>query len=620
MNRWYFFVVHSAIALVAVLIIGFAVPPAYHAIRMMKVDGILEDAKSAAREEDWATARNNARSVLLARPGDFEAFRLWCRALSEIGEPRAYIVTADLFMHPSATREDRLFALGVLARQGPEAVALSAYASLEEAMREEPAALAAISPLLVRRGEVSLVEKVLREAPSADPAIRLELLRALCSIPTSERIEEARSLFAGLIKSDDSEPALEALLILGDTPSGLAKGAPLPPLAPWVQSQSRATTLHHLLALHPAIDEAAGAKDAIIQKAIDRFLGVDPGSLGTWLIRHERSALAADLLAESAVYSPTAFIARLHALLREKRSEDVVELLAAPPDACDLVDLELAKVAAARMTGDPIAEGNAWSRALNNAAYDQSRNRFLEIGRYAESVGNRDVIDDSWVAAIRIGWGPIPLYQDLRPLFVSLGTRGRSEDLLAICRTLLRFEPWNAELINNYNYLALLHDVIIPAEAVKAVESIIAANPDVVEFRSSLALALLMADQPQKALEQIAVLRQSKRVPPLMIQALEGTARVLVGETEVGTATLAGINWRAFMRAESFAFRRLLTRDEVKDLPVLLLPQIEAAEDPEQTPAWKRAVERLEKARATDVLPALPKPIVPSMEPAEPSE
>lgn len=605
------------VAVIAALLVGFGGPPAYRAIRKLQIDRNLEAAKAAARIEDWGTARNKARSVLLARPGDFEAYRVWYQALSHMNEPRTYMVAANLFMHPRATREDRLSALGVLARQGPEAVALSAYASLDESMRQEPAALAALAPLLVRRGQATLVEKTLRETSSADPAVRLELLRALCSVPTAERIEEARVLFAGLIESGASEIALEALLILGDTPGGLAKGPPLPALPEWVQAQPKATTLHHLIALHPAIDEAAGATDAIFQRAIDRFLGIDPGTLGTWLIRHEKSALAADLLAEPAKSSPTAFIARLHALLREKRTSEIAELLAEPPAACDLVDLELAKAAAARMMGDPAAETNAWIQALNNAAFDQSRNRFLEIGKYASTVGTRDIIDDSWVAAIRIGWGPIPLYRDLQPVFASLASKSRSEDLLAVCRTLLRFESRNPELINNYHYLALLHEVVAPATAAKALENLIAANPEAAEFRSALALAHLMAGEPQKALDQIPALKQSKRVSPLMIRALEGTARILAGETEAGSALLAGINWRSFMRAESLAFRHLLTRLEVQNLPLPPMEQIPPPPDPENAPAWKRAVERLEKERAKDVLPALPVPRIPGTEAAE---
>lgn len=600
------------------LIVGLGTPPAYRAFRNYHINRNLEAAKAAARLEDWGEARNKARSVLLARPGDFDAYRIWHKALAHMNEPRTYMVSAHLFMDPRATRQDRLYALGVLARQGPEAVALGAFASMDESMRGEPSVLAALAPLFIRRGETSLVEKTLRETPAAetDPAIRLELLRSLCAVPTAERVEEARGIFASLIATNASEPALEALLILAETPGGLAKGEPLPPLPEWVQAQPKATTLHHLNALHPEIDEAGDASGPVFQQAIDRFLDVDAGTLGTWLIRHNHSRRAADLLEEAAKTSPSAYIARLHALLREKRADEVTALLDTPPDSCDLVDLWLAKAAAARMQDDGAGETNAWLNALNNAAFDQSRNRFLEIGQYASTLGASGVIDDSWVAGIRIGWGPIPLYRDLRQVFASLSAKSRSQDLLAMFRTLLRFEPMNAELLNNYHYLALLHEVESPADAAKALENLIAANPDQPEFLSALAFAHLMADQPDQALALLPELKRSKRVAPMMIQALEGTARVLAGEPEVGRPLLDPVNWRLFMRAEALAFRNLLTRREIRDLPLPPMELLAPPPDPAETPAWRRAVERLEKQRANDVLPELPMPHIPGTKPA----
>lgn len=477
-------------------------------------------------------------------------------------------------------------------------------------MQQEPAALAAMSPLLTRRGETAMVEKVLRQSSviNTDPTLRLELLRALCGTPTSERVAEARQIFAGLVADDASEPALEALLILGETPGGLAKGSPLPPLPVWVQAQPKATTTHHLYALHPAIDEAGDAADDLYQIAIDRFIELDPGVLGSWLTRHGKSARAADLLTEAAKTSPTAYIARLNALLREKRTADIKSLLNEPPEACDLVDLELAKAAAARMMGDPAAETNAWNRAMQNAAFDDSRNRFLEINRYATLADAQSVIIDSWVAAIRIGWGPIPLYSDLQPVFASLASLGRSEDLLAISRTLLRFEPWNAELSNNYQYLALIHEVTPPAVSAATMEEFVEKHPDQPEFRSALALAWLLADESEKALAQIPLLKQSNLVSPLMIRALEGTALVLSGQTDSGRTLLEGIDWGAFMPAESLAFRRILTRLELKDLPLPEMNQLPPVEDPDMVPAWRRAIERMEKDRATDTLPAFTKP------------
>lgn len=221
------------------------------------------------------------------------------------------------------------------------------------------------------------------------------------------------------------------------------------------------------------------------------------------------------------------------------------------------------------------------------------------------------MVDDAWVAAIRIGWGRIPLYRDLTRLFGSLAVKGRSEDLLAIYRTLLRFEPQNAQLINNYYYLAVLHEVVAPAAAAKAIEHLIEANPDATEFRSALAMAYLLADRPQDALRQLPTLRTCKRVSPMMCDAIEGAALLLSEKTAEGTALLSRVDWKAFLRCEGSAFRRMLVRLELKNLPLPVMETAEAAPDPESIPEWRKAVERLEKERAKDILPALPAPKVP---------
>jgi hypothetical protein len=594
-------------------VIGLGAKPTYLWVRTQLINRNLEAAKVAARVEDWGTARNRARSVLIARPYDFEAYRIWFQALAHMGEPRTYLVAAGLFADSRATQEDRLDALKVLALQAPQAIAFSAYASLPKEMQEEPAALAAIAPLLIQRGATAYVEKILRNSTplSTDPAIRLELLRSLCCHPTADRVAEARAIFAELIAANASEPALEGLQILGETPGGLAPGPPLPPLPEWVKGQPKATTLHHLLALHPAIEASPAAAETVFQQAIIRFLDVDPGTVGTWLIRFNQSARAAELLAEPAKTSPTAYIAYLHALLKEQRKAEIAATLAAPPPGYDLVDLELAKVAAARLQNDPAAETIAWNRALDGAAFDLSKNRFLELAKFADLPGAPKLVADFWVAAVRLGWGQIPMYADLKRIFASLASQGRSEDLLAMYAVLLRFEPHNPELLNNYYYLSLLHGVVRPASVVKALEDITANYPENTDFLPALAMAHLMANRPADALRLIPVMKQSKLVSPTACRALEGAALLLTDEFEAGHALFEGVNWAVFMRCESLAFRKLLNTQKFANLPLPELKELAAAPDVENLPAWRKAIEQHEKDRQRDVLPALPAPKIP---------
>jgi len=597
----------------------FGVRPAYEKFRQSQINRNLEEARIARRLEDWGVARDRARSVLIARPGDFDALRIWFMALAEMGEPRTYMVAIQVFVDPRATWQDRLDSLEVMVRQAPRAVVLGAFGSLTEEQRQLTEVRAIIAPLLVERGEAVMAEKMLRAAPGleSDVDARLELLRVLCGVPTVERVAEAREIFAALVAEGASKAALEALIILGETPGGLAAGSPLPDLKEWLAGQPSATTLHHLLALHPRIDEAGDAVDPIFEGAITRFIEVDPGPLGMWLLRHDQTERVAKLMEEPALSSGAAFIPYLQALLRQKDTIRIAAALGNPPPTVDLVDFQLAKAVAARIQQDPSAEIQAWNESLRLAAFDTSRNRFIEIGRYAEIIGAANVIEDSWVAAVLMGWGKIPLYRDLIQVFGSLAAKGRSRDLLSMYRTLLRFEPQNPELLNNYHYLALLHGVVSPALAVTSLTSLVDAHPDKPDFLSALAMAHLMNDQPELALERLEGLVLARRVAPQMRAAIEGTALILSGQTDAGRSKLSEVDWRLFLRVEALAFRNLLSALAIKDLPLPEMSQLEAAEDPDQVPAWRAAVERLERERANDTLPALPPLKIPSVEDLE---
>jgi hypothetical protein len=603
------------LVLAAALLLGGK--PAYQWARNRQTNRNLEAAKAAARVEDWGAARDLARSVLIARPGDFEAYRIWFRALAKLGEPRTYLVASSLFLDRRATREDKVEVLRVMAEQAPQAVAFGLFASLGKRQQEDTAIRVAVVPLLLHRGEFGMVEKLLREAPdlATQPAARLELLRVLCARPAAPRVAEAREIFAKLLGEGASKEALEGLLILAGVPGGLAPGEPFSKLVPWVEIQPTATTRHRLFAQDPLLAAAPNSADMLVKKSVDRFIKTDPAAVGDWLVGHGKAGVAAEALADAATTDPAAFLARIRALLREKRSAEIAAAFQAPPQSVDIVDLELAKAAAAHIEGDASAEAKAWNQAMANAAFDQSRNRFLEIVKYATVTNATGVMVDAWVAAVRVGWGRLPLYRDLTPVFASLAREGRSEDMLAMYRVLARLEAGNAELANNAIYLALLHDVTPPATAIKELQALIAANPQSPEFLSALAMAHLLAGDPAAALLLLPQLDQTQRISPAMKQALRGTALVLSGDSGQGGPLLQAIHWRDFLPCEALAFRRMLTKVAIKDLP-LPEPQVAApAVDPDAVPAWRKAVERLEKERASDVLPALPTPKIPGSEP-----
>ena len=597
----------SILALVfgVVVALGFAGKLAYRAYRAYRIDQNLEAAKTAARQEDWESARDKALSVLLVRRTDLDAYRIWVRAIGKLGGNRAFIAAAEFFSDARATREDRLETLQTLALQAPQALALHAFSSLPEPLRNQAAFRAAITPLLVQRGESAAAEKRLREVrrPDDAPNVRLELLRTLCHRPDVWRMAEARRIFADLIAAKADEQALAALLLLGDIPRALAPGLALPDLPTWLKGQPKATAIHHLTAMTPELKARPASAERIYGAAIDRFLATDPAVLGTWLARHNQADKAAAILEGPAKTRADACLARLHILLRLRRDAEAEEALAAAPASVDLVDIEIARAMLAWLRAKPLIAEAALTRAMNRAALDTKRNRFIEIALVAQQHGAKASTLDAWVAAIRLGWGQLPLYRDLQLVIGALAANNRSEDLLAICRTLLRFEPRQPDLLNNYNYLALLHGVISPDGVTTAQFRLTKEFPARPEFNSTLMLAEMLAGHPADALARLPQLRDCKAVEPMTKTALEGCARVMMGETDAGVTLLRHVDWTRFMRQECCVFHDMLVKLKVEAiaLPEITREPLEAA--PDEIPAWRKAVERLEKDRATDVLP-----------------
>jgi len=209
-----------------------------------------------------------------------------------------------------------------------------------------------------------------------------------------------------------------------------------------------------------------------------------------------------------------------------------------------------------------------------------------------------------------LGWGPLPLYRNLLPVFASLSAQGRSRDLLDISQVLLRFEPRNPELLANFYYLALIHGTLPPPQVTNDLMQL-PGQRERPESQSTLMLAAMMDGRPADALARLPQVRAGTGVSAPMQAALEGTARLLAGETAAGKALLADVAWNSLMRQERCVFTDLLVKAKIADiaLPELGGPQVGA--ESEQAPAWRKAVARRSQDRAGETLPALPAPRVP---------
>ena len=593
------------IGIIAVLVLAavLSVKPAYRAYRNYRTDENFRAAQAAAASGDWLTARDRARSVLLVRRGDMPTVRIWFKAMKELKDPYAIDGAFAMFLNQQSQIKDKYQALDFMADEAPQAVFLVAMNCLKENERKHPEAVAPLMRFFTRRSQPLFAVGLYREAGGEqhrDAAMDLEKIRALCAALTPERLTECRRIFLGL--RDEAGPApLQALRLLGWAQGGLDLGPDFPDLTDWINSRPDAEPLDHLYVLQQQLVARPENQKALIDQAIKDYRGKAPVALGGWLLRFRFANEAAEILAEPAKTDADAFLTRVNCLMNTGRTAEARDLLGAPPTGMDKIKLQTAKAAVEMSAKNHQAAVVAMRAALDQAHLDNLNNRFLEIHRYAASLGLRDVADEAMVNAIRLGRGPIPLHDDIQPMLAQLAQEGRTEDILGLSRVMTFYEPTNPALRNNFLYLACLHRVMPAKECVANLVELAADRPDLPEIQASLAFACLMADQPKEAREALAKAGDSPRIPKDFRLAMEGTAAALLGDEGAARATLGKTNWKNMLAREADTFRELLASAKVANLP---LPEIGRKKDYEVKPLgeWQESM----KPKMRDLPPDKP--------------
>ncbi|QJE94297.1 tetratricopeptide repeat protein [Luteolibacter luteus] len=587
--------------------LALAFKPAYRAFREHRVTQLIEIAEEAMRIEDWQLAREKSRAALMMKRGDYHAFTIQAHALAKSEDPAAFMAAVSLIRHPESTREDRIDSLEVLANQGPAALALGAYAYLDkdnDPKLQDVELNAAISPLLLtmgKQGIASVRQGVMDRMPETpSPRVRLAFIRAVSLDPRPEDVLIARKHFAALIE-DGAPEALAALELLGNTPGGLAPGEPLPNLPAWVSRQTGAKVIHHLLALHPQIAENPAGQEAVFASAIDRFAPLDPAATANWLSLHNRPEDALKILEEPAKERSDAYVARIRALLRLKRNEELDEALKNPPATADMVEVRIVRAILAGNRGDKATASKEWTEALNQASYDNRRNRFIPIARTAELYGEKAAAADAWIGAVRLGFGKIPLYVTLGGPMVYLYNEGRADDILSISQSMLLFEPSNPDLLNNVSYLGLLLGTTKPTEAIERIEKIVAENPGKLELNSTLALAYILNGDPKNAQERLFAQGASEKISATTQALLKAAILKMTNEPDQAKQIYDGVDRSKLMPVEQALYDRLIldkkAEENTADVSLEQRMVNKSTIGSDEAPAWKKGLERAEQKR-----------------------
>jgi len=556
-----------------VVAIGLVVArPAYRAFREYRADQNLLRAQRALAQGEWMTARDRARSVLLVRRGEIVPLRIWFRALKELKDPIAVDGALGLFTHPESTFDDKAQAMDVLSQEAPHAIYLGALSMFKPEERKEPDILGPTLRFFVGRGQSRLALRLWDEADLTSPAPRVyvERVRALCAEGRPDGIAEARRIFLGLIDEPGPEP-IQVVRLLARVPGGLTIGPDFPDLEGWLATRRDAEPIDFLYAVHQRMEARPTDARTLVDQAIERYRESAPVVLGGWLVRQGYPAAAIDVLAGESGRNLEAFLSRVDGLVKLGRIEDARKAVAAAPASFDKIMVRAAEAGVETAARNFPATQAALRTALEEARFDNLRNRFFDVVESAVVLGVRDVADDAMVKGLCHGRGPIPLHDDVQPLLARLARLGRTGDILAISRSLMRNEPNHPVLLNNYFYLGCLHGVVTPAEACAELAKLADESPSRLEIYGSLAFARLKAGQPAEAEAALARAGSAPRITGDFRLAVAGTIAALRGDEVVARDTLGKTNWRNLLAIEAEGFRAILAASKVASLP---LPEI----------------------------------------------
>ncbi|MEO0018321.1 MAG: hypothetical protein RLZZ522_1604 [Verrucomicrobiota bacterium] len=535
-SRWvdmaptYRFLILAGVA-AAIGLVG--LDPAYRGFKSWRQKQNLVAAREAITGQKMADARNLSLSVLRSGNSCIEAFRILEQSTAALNDPMHSQVSQALMTHLESSDEDRLHAFQTIATELPLGVVGQAWYEVSEKCQQQSRFASAYAARLIAERHFSQAAAVLLAVPppQRDPAVNQGLLRILIRSEQKDTHDEVQRLLA---KGISTAPAAEQsgwLAVLEEMPPLSLREELLEPVRRLLAAPTSAGDARKALAL-ARMDYAAdfANRETVIAAAITRWKEQAPEALGRFLLGIGlNQALLDTFPAERLDWHPELLPMVLEAAKATGAWAQVVLLLDAHGELLPkFEELGLRALAAAKAANSTVPASD-WQTAMNEAKSAESTRALIKLSLLARDAGLLDESEKAMVAAIRRGRGPLPLYEDLKPLIESLQRQGSEAMVLEICAIYLYFEPGNSVVLTQYAYLACLNNRLEPKAALKAMKIVAEAYPKDLSIQCVLATIYLCDGQYQQAaatLDRLPLdadkLSPSHRITFLVTQLLNG--------------------------------------------------------------------------------------------------
>lgn len=273
-------------------------------------------------------------------------------------------------------------------------------------------------------------------------------------------------------------------------------------------------------------------RDALVGEAIGRFAESDPLPLAAWLNSIGESERVLGLIPEDeAVSDMDRLSVRYEALKNLERHAEMESLVRNGESLLEPLRSALLLAQVKTLQGDPAAAREQLANGIELAQRSSTPDVYLALAELAVTAGADDLQRTAYDHAYARG----TVFPDSHAVryvhsLMNAGELDKARAFALYCRNLA---PQNPILINNDCYLQAIMEENLE-DCISDMREVVAAFPEVPTFRGTLALAEMLGDQPEAAMETL-----ENRDLPMKLESPQERmifALVLAGNGQHGVA------------------------------------------------------------------------------------
>ncbi len=492
------YVRYALLALLAVIAVTGA-RPSYHSFKEWRSRDLASQAEASLERGDFSNAVRCAQAAYLMQPFQPAALRAAARVQTALNQRAAFEFWQALAKSDRATADDLRAYVEMGIRLGASEQVRTALQSLVDSAPADPRNLWLLSRLMHEQGRRDEAMEFAREALARDPQnsqYRFAIAADQFASPDAAVQRKAKATLAELLHDSGGIGLEDAVFLAQNDPSRDL----LPELLQSLEEHPLSRTSHRLLALRLRLDPEH--RSELLQICVNRYrrgstedLAVLAGFLNE---QHEFARTIEAVTLDRAIAANTLLMPFLDALGGLDRWPEVREILAKPNLPLPAAFVEAFRARTALKLNDAAAAAVAWRRALQEGSGTPAELAFL--AEYAEKSGEYEQASRAYRALSTAQADSLPTYLKWS---MFLQKHGSTEELGGIVKLMADRWPEEPSFRNDLAYLDLLLGHNIEAST-HAAEDLVRSAPDLLPFRTTLALAHLRGGRPVPALESFS--------------------------------------------------------------------------------------------------------------------